>query len=223
MRSYRWLSAAAFVVVLGALVGGFVGRKPLAAQDQVQEQYRVFTSALSAVENTYIGEAPSDRLVYSAISGMLQTLDPHSNFMDPRSYAQMREQQEGRYYGLGISIQVAGGDIIIANVFEGSPAFEKGLRRGDVIAKIGTDDTKDWTSERAVGRLRGPKGTMVNISLRRAGHPALIDLEVRRDEVHIPTVQAGVMLDATTGYIKLVGFGENTDQELGRALRDLTQ
>jgi carboxyl-terminal processing protease len=223
MHSYRWLSAAAFVIALGALVGGFFGRKPLAAQDQVQEQYKVFTSALSAVESTYIGEAPSDRLVYSAISGMLQTLDPHSNFMDPRSYAQMREQQEGRYYGLGISIQVAGGDIIIANVFEGSPAYERGLRRGDVIARIGTDDTKDWTSERAVGRLRGPKGTMVNISIRRPGREKLIDLEVRRDEVHIPTVPAAVMLDATTGYIKVVGFGENTDQELGRALRDLTQ
>ena len=223
MRSHRSLSAAALVVVLGGLVGGFFGRAALSAQDQVQDQYRVFSAALSAVESSYIGEAESDRLVYSAISGMLQTLDPHSNFMDPRAYAQMREQQEGRYYGLGISIQVAAGNIIIANVFEGSPAYEKGLRRGDVIARIGTDDTKDWTSDRAVGRLRGPKGTMVDISIRRPGREALIALQVRRDEVHIPTVPAAVMLDAATGYVKVSSFGENTDQELGRALRDLTQ
>ena len=96
------------------------------AQDQVADQYKVFTAALSAIEENYVGDAESDRLVYGAISGMLQTLDPHSSFMDPRSYAQMRERQEGRYYGLGISIEVIDGDITVVNVFEGSPAYQKG-------------------------------------------------------------------------------------------------
>ena len=90
---------------------------------------------MSAVEDNYVGEVESDRLVYSAITGMLQTLDPHSSFMDPRSYAQMRERQEGRYYGLGITINVVDGDITVVNVFEGSPAYQKGMRRGDVIAQ----------------------------------------------------------------------------------------
>jgi hypothetical protein len=84
-------------------------------------------------------------------------------------------------------------------------------------------DTKGWTSEQTVGRLKGPRGTFVNISLRRAGHDKLIDLRVRRDEVHIPTVAAAVMLDDTTGYIKLTEFAENSDRELGRALGDLTK
>jgi carboxyl-terminal processing protease len=161
--------------------------------------------------------------VYSAITGMLQTLDPHSSFMDPRSFAQMRERQEGRYYGLGISINVVAGDVTVFNVFEGSPAYQKGLRRGDVIAKIEGEETKGWTTEQAVRKLRGPKGSSVNVTLRRVGYPGPIDLAVNRDEVHIPTVPAAIMLDATTGYIKLQDFGENTDQELGRALRDLTQ
>ena len=87
---------------------------------------------------------------------MLQTLDPHSNFMDPRSYAQMRERQEGRYYGLGISIQVVGGDITVFNVFEGSPAYQRGVRRGDVIARIEGEDTKGWTSDQAVGQAARP-------------------------------------------------------------------
>ena len=222
-NSYRTVSAAGFVVLVCALVGGFFGRGALVAQDQVPDQYRVFTAALNAIESTYVGEIASDRLVYSAISGMLQTLDPHSSFMDPRSYALMRERQEGRYYGLGISINVVDGDITIGNVFEGSPAYEKGLRRGDIIARIEGEDTKGWSTEQAVARLRGPKGTMVNIGIKRAGYDQPIALQVRRDEVHIPTVPAAVMLDATTGYIKLQDFGENTDQELGRALRDLTQ
>src|SRR5678816_333560 len=203
MRSYRAFSAVVFVVVCCALIGGLFGRGALEAQDQLPDQYKVFSAALRAVEDTYVGEAPSDRLVYGAISGMLQTLDPHSSFMDPKSYATMRERQEGRYYGLGISISVVDGDITVANVFEGSPAYQKGVRRGDVIARIEGSDTKGWTSEMAVQRLRGQKGTPVGIAVRRSGYDKLIDLSVTRDEIHMPTVPAAFMLDGTTGYLKL--------------------
>src|SRR5690349_13512315 len=213
MRSYRSISAGVFVIAVCALVGGFFGRAALVAQDQVPEQYKIFSAALAAVEANYVGEYQSDKLVYSAITGMLQTLDPHSSFMDPRSFAQMRERQEGRYYGLGISINVVDGDVTVFNVFEGSPAYQKGLRRGDVIAKIEGEATKGWTTEQAVRKLRGPKGSAVNVTLKRAGYQGAIDLAVNRDEVHIPTVPAAIMLDATTGYIKLLDFGENTDQE----------
>ena len=219
----RSLSAAFTIIAVCALVGGLFGRAALSAQDQVPDQYKVFTAALKAVEDKYVGEYETDRLVYSAITGMLQTLDPHSSFMDPRSFAQMRERQEGRYYGLGITINVVQGDVTVFNVFEGSPAYQKGLRRGDVIVLIEGEATKGWNTEQAVRKLRGPKGTSVNIAVRRATYDEPIKLAVMRDEVHIPTVPAALMLDATTGYIKLQDFGENTDQELGRALRELTQ
>src|SRR5687768_124599 len=222
MRKNRSFSAAALVVLLCALAGGTFGHSALIAQDQIPDRYKVFSAALSAIEANYVGEVESDRLVYGAISGLLQTLDPHSYVMDPRAYAQTRERQEGRYYGLGISIQVVNGEVMVAVVYENTPAYEKGLRRGDVIAAVEGQSTKGWTSERVVGQLKGPRGTMVNISIRRAGYEQPIDLQVRRDEVHIPTVPAAVMLDATTGYIKLQDFGENSDQEVGQALRDLT-
>ncbi len=221
MRNYRSISVAVFAVVLSALVGGFFGRSALATQDRVPEQYRIFTAALSAIEANYAGPVESDRLVYSAISGMLQTLDPHSSFMDPKSYAQMRERQEGHYYGLGITISVVDGDITVVSVFEGSPAYRSGLRRGDVIARILGEDTKGWTSEQAVGKLKGPKGTTVAIGLRRAGHEGLLPLEVVRDEIHLVTVKAAFMLDDETGFIQLGEFAENSNQEVGRALADL--
>jgi len=176
---------------------------------------------LNAVEANYVGTVESDRLVYGAITGMLQTLDPHSSFMDPRTYAQMRERQEGRYYGLGITIAVVDGEITVVSLFEGSPAYQKGLRRGDIIGKIEGEETKGWTSDDAVRKLRGPKGTPVRISLKRSGFDQLIDLAVIRDEIHIPTVPASFMVDAQTGYVRLSEFGENTDQELGQALRAL--
>jgi carboxyl-terminal processing protease len=221
MRSYRSLSAAVFAIALCALVGGFFGRSALATQDQVPDQLKVFTAALTAIEGNYVGDVESDRLVYSAISGMLQTLDPHSSFMDPRTYAQMRERQEGRYYGLGITIVVIGDEITVLSLFEGSPAYQKGIRRGDIIARIEGEDTKGWTSDQAVRKLRGPKGTFVNIAVKRSGYDDLIPLQVMRDEIHIPTIPAYFMVDNTTGYVRLQDFAENTNDELGRALKDL--
>jgi len=221
MRSYRTFSVALIAVAVSALVGGVFGRSALATEDRVSEQYKLFTAALSAIEGNYIGTVESDRLVYSGITGMLQTLDPHSSFMDPKAYAQMRERQEGRYYGLGVSITVIDGDITVVQLFEGSPAHQTGLRRGDVIARIEGEDTKGWTTEQAVARLKGPKGTQVSIGIRRTGYDDLIPLDVTRDEVQITTVRASFMLDATTGYIQLAEFAENSNQEVGRALDEL--
>ncbi len=212
---------AVTAVVVSALVGGFFGRSALATQDRVSERYKVFTAALAAVETQYVEEVPSDRLVYSAIQGMLQTLDPHSSFLDPRAYAQLRERQEGRYYGLGITIQVVDGDITVVSLFEGSPAYRKGVRRGDVIARIKGQDTKGWTSEKAVGELRGPRGTTVEIGLRRQGYDQLIALEVERDEITFPRSSGAFMIDDTTGYVRLRDFSETTDRDLGRSLDDL--
>jgi len=221
MRSSRFLPVAMLAVVLSALAGGFLGNRVLATQDEVTTQYRVLTAALAAIEREYVEEVPTDRLVYGAIDGMLHTLDPHSSFFDPRSYAQMRERQEGRYYGLGITIQVIDGDITVMSIFEGSPAYKNGLRRGDVIARITGEDTKGWQSDQAVKKLKGPKGTMVNIGIRRPGYDGLIEMDVMRDEVNITTVRGAFMIDAGTGYIKLDQFSETSDREVGDALQAL--
>ena len=117
---------AVAVVVGSAVLGGFFGGRVLAGQDRLDDQYEVFSTALAAVETTYVGEVDSEQLVYRATAGMLQRLDPHSNFMDPRNYARLRERQGGRYYGLGISINVINGDITVMSLFEGSPRVPPG-------------------------------------------------------------------------------------------------
>jgi carboxyl-terminal processing protease len=222
MRYSRFLPVTVLAVLVSALVGGLFGSNVAARQDEVTQQYRVFTAALEAIEREYVDEVTSDRLVYSAVDGMLKTLDPHSSFFDPKSYAQMRERQEGKYYGLGIQIQVIDGDITVMSIFEGSPAYKKGLRRGDVIARILDQDAKGWTSEQAVNKLKGPKGTTVSIALRRRGYEELIPLDVERDEVNIVTVRGAFMIDKETGYVKLGDFSETSDAEVGAALKKLT-
>jgi carboxyl-terminal processing protease len=221
MRRYRSLSIVVSAIAVSALVGGLFGKSLLATDDKVPEHYKAFTAALSAIESGYIDKIDSDRLVYGAVRGMLSTLDPHSSFFDPREYAQMRERQEGHYYGIGIQISAVDGDIIAQFVFEGSPAHKQGVRQGDIIANIAGEGTKGWNTDQAMRKLRGARGTPVQISLKRRGYAQTIDVELVRDEITIPTVPAFFMIDASTGYVQLRDFGENTDRDLRRALQTL--
>ena len=220
MRSPRFLAAALLAVLVSAGLGGMFGSSAAATQDELTH-YRVYTAALAAVQREYVEQLPSEQLVYSSIDGLLNTLDPHSNFFKPRDYAQMRERQQGSYYGLGVTIASIDGDITIQSIFEGSPAYKRGIRRGDVIAKVEGEDMKGWTTDQAVRRLKGPKGTKVNISIKRRGADELIGMEVVRDEVNITTVRGAFMIDNQTGYVKLAEFSETSDRELGVALEQL--
>ena len=154
---------------------------------------------------------------------MLGTLDPHSSFFDPREYAQMRERQEGRYYGLGITIQAVDGDITAVRVFEGSPAYKKGVRRGDVSPKIEGEAAKGWTTRAgACSKLRGPKGTTVHIDIRRRGYEQLIPLRRDARRGHIPTVPACSWSTRRPATSSCSDFGENTDHDLKHALHELS-
>jgi carboxyl-terminal processing protease len=221
MRRYRPVSAVVFAIALSALVGGLFGRSALATGDKVLDHYPAFGAALAAIETSYVDKVDSDNLVTSAIRGMLGTLDPHSSYFTPKEYAQMRERQEGRYYGIGVSIVAVDGDITAVVVFEGSPAYKKGIRSGDVISKVGNESAKGWTTDQAMRALRGPRGTTVQIEIRRRGYEQAIPIELTRDEVYIPTVPAYFMIDSTTGYIRMQDFGENTDHDVKHALHEL--
>src|SRR3954468_11577416 len=228
MRRYRSLSVVVSAIAVFALAGGLFGRRLSAADDKVPDHYKAFTAALSAIESNYVEKIDSDRLVYGAVRGMLSTLDPHSSFYDPREYARMRERQEGHYYGIGIEISQIAGDVIAQKIFEGSPSAKAGMRQGDVLARVGGEDTKTWNcaapgdcTDRAMKKLRGARGTPVEISLRRRGYKEMIPIELVRDEILIPTVPAYFMIDQTTGYVELRDFGETTDRDLHRALKSL--
>ena len=221
MRPYRPIPAVVFAITLCALVGGLFGGRALATDERIQEHYETFSAALAAIEASYVSDVDSDRLIYGAVRGMLATLDPHSSFFDPREYAQMRERQEGRYYGIGVSIQAVAGYITAANVFEHSPAYRVGVRRGDQFAVIAGEEAQGWSTEQAMLALRGAKGTAVQIEVRRRGYEELIPFELIRDEVLIRTVQSHFMIDDETGYVHLKDFGENSSSEVESALLEL--
>jgi len=224
MRS-KAIPSAAVVVLASSLAGGLFGSRVMAGQDRANQLNQLYTAGLAAVEKEYVESVDSAQLVYSSIDGMLRTLDPHSSFFTPKEFAQLRERQEGHYYGIGITIgqAVVGGDVTVNSLFEGSPASRVGFRRGDVIARVGKEDAKGWTTDDVVKRVKGPKGTTVDIGLRRPGLTDLISVTVERDEIHITTVQTAFLIAPGTGYVKLREFSETSDDEIGRALEQLTK
>ena len=221
MRSRKLLLGALLALSLPMGLAAQQAAPQPSRQDKVAEQYRIFTAALAAVEQEYVEKIESEKLVYGAIEGMLRTLDPHSSFLDPRQYAQMRERQSGQYFGIGVSIVSPGGDVTVSSVFEHSPAHRAGIRRGDVIAKIKGQDAKGWTNDQAVAELKGPKGTTVQFDVRRPGADDLIPFTVERNQVDIPTVHASFMLPGHVGYVRLQDFSETSNDELTAALTKL--
>jgi len=215
------IPSAAVGAVLGTVGGVLVASTVVATQDRVNARYGAYTAALSAIEGDYVEKLDSAQLVYGSIDGMLRTLDPHSSFFAPRDFAQMRERQSGKYFGIGISIVSQDGDVTVTSLFEGSPAYRAGIRRGDIIAMVGEDSAKGWSTEEVVKRVKGPKGTTVDISIRRPGTDKLMPLTIERDEITIVSLRTSFMLTPNTGYVRLQDFTETTDAELTAALGKL--
>ncbi|HVD78217.1 MAG TPA: PDZ domain-containing protein, partial [Vicinamibacteria bacterium] len=143
------------IVVASTIAGGLFGSRVLAGTTRLSDHLRIYTSIVSAVEENYVDEVKSDRLVSSSIREMLRTLDPHSNFLEVKDYATMQERQRGSYYGLGITVQSVDGNITVVSPFEGTPAHRLGIRAGDVISRIEDEDARGMSIDDAVKRLRG--------------------------------------------------------------------
>src|ERR1700750_3165284 len=153
----------------GTLVERTVGAQAQADESALRNDLRSFTTVYSLVEQNYaepLNGDKAERAIYDgAIPGMLRVLDPHSNFYDPKAYAKMREDQHGKYYGVGMLIQPQNNKIVIVTPFEGTPSFKAGIRPGDVIVAVDGKSTENMTSEDVANVLKGPKGTHVQVSI----------------------------------------------------------
>ena len=186
---------------------------------------RDFTEALDVIQKNYVENIGPDKLVYSAIKGMLRSLDPHSSFFEPKEYSRLREEQHSKYSGLGIRVRPLlrerGRVVIVEPPAIGSPAERRGLRAGDVITRIEGEPIDDWTSEEVVSHLRGPRGTTVNITVERPSISDPLEFKIERDEIPLITVPYAFEVKPGIGYIKLDRFSESTSGELGDRLKKL--
>jgi carboxyl-terminal processing protease len=181
-----------------------------------------FSDILSLIETNYYREVDQEKLVYSSIRGMLETLDPHSYFLDPDSLSRMREEYTGKYYGLGIQIQKHGENLVVIAPIEGTPASRLGIQPGDIISTIEGESTKPLTSFDAMQKLRGPKGTKVTITIVREGLEEPIEMTIEREEIPLHSVPYAFMITNTTGYIFIRNFAETTTEEFKEKMTQLS-
>ncbi len=219
-RKLALIIAAA--VVLSLAVGGTVG---LYAQsrikDNVTQQVEIFTTAFNRIMRFYVTSPDPQKLIYGAIKGMVGTLDPHSQFMEPSAMRELRASTKGSFGGIGIQIGIRDEALTVIAPMVGTPAARLGLMAGDRITRIEGKSTKGITTEEAVSKLRGDPGTDVSITIEREGVPGPTDFTITRAIIEIPSITYHGMLDSRTGYIWLTNFSEKSGPDLGRALKDL--
>src|SRR5437870_3481432 len=210
-----------FCAVLGATYGRSVnGATSLA--DDYQAAVRDFTRVLSVVQTNYAEPIDTDKAIYQgAVPGMLRVLDPHSTFFDSRTFSVLREEQVGKYYGVGMVIQPRGNHTVVLSPYVGSPAYNAGIRPGDIIVKVDDKPAEGLSSTEVADMLKGPKGTVVKITVSREGYSEPLVFTVTRDEIPRHSVDGAFLLRPGIGYIRLSGFNETTDHEIASALKQL--
>jgi carboxyl-terminal processing protease len=227
------------VIFISALLGRLVYEPQLRAKaansDDMQDSVKQFTRVLSVVERNYADPVDVDKAIYDgAIPGMLHVLDPHSNFFDPKQYALFREEQEGKYYGVGMIVtsreepclpseaKTESCNVTVVQApFVNSPAYKAGIRPGDVILKVDGKKCTGLTTTEVADMLKGAKGTTVHISLGREGWEQPIEVTVVRDEIPRPGVEYSTMVKPSIGYVRVFTFNETTDEDLSQALKQL--
>lgn len=224
----RGIGLFVLVLAVSAILGGFYGPAAIATSagapdsDQLQDSVKSFTRVLSVVQRNYADPVDTDKVIYDgAIPGMLHVLDPHSNFFDPKQYALFREEQEGKYYGVGMIVEQRDNQTVVQAPFVNSPAYKAGIRPGDVILKVDGKTCTGLTTNQVADMLKGAKGTPVNISLGREGWDKPIEVTVVRDEIPRPGVEYSEMVKPGIGYVHVSTFNETTDDDLKSALKQL--
>jgi len=224
-------------VLLCTLLGGLYGREVDATtggdDSQVKNSLTEFTRVYNVVEQNYADAVDPDKAIYGptdmnvgAIPGALRSLDPHSNFYDPRAFSRLREDQEGKYYGVGMQIRQRAGKlgkivVFVVAPIPGSPAFRAGLRPDDIITKVNGQSTEGMDTAAVAEKLKGPKGTQVRVTVTREGYDQPIDVDITRDEISQESVDDVFMVKPGIGFIHINRFNENTNDELSEALKKL--
>ena len=222
MSNRSILGGLAFVIA-GSLAGGLAGGRAAGLSEKTGDQLGTFSQILSVVQARAADQVDARVAIEGSIRGMLGVLDPHSNYLDPEDYRNMLEEQNGSFSGLGIVISKPSLDkpLTVISPLEGTPAWNAGIRAGDVISQIEGTDTLDMTIDEALRRLRGPKATRVTITVSRPGYDDALHFTITRDDIPTNSIRQAFLIRPQIGYVKIENFTRTTDRELSERIRAL--
>jgi carboxyl-terminal processing protease len=190
--------------------------------ENIYERLKVFSEILSLIESSYVEPVESKALIEGAIRGMVKALDPHTSYLPPEAFLDMKEETSGKFGGLGIEISIRNGVLTVISPIEGTPAFNAGIQTGDKIIKIEGNSTLDMALTDAVSLMRGEIGTSINITIFREGLEKPLDLQIVRDIIKVQNIKKKVY-NGDIGYIKIRSFSKTTSADLDKALAALEE
>lgn len=214
-------SGVAAFGVAGVLGAGTLFAKRASNEEALYKELELFTDALSIVEADYVEAPEAKQLVYGALKGMLSTLDPYSQFLDPDSYNELKVDTEGQFGGLGIEITIKDELLTVITPIDDTPAYKAGLKAGDRVVKIDGEITRGITLMDAVKKLRGKPGSQVVLTILREGDNELKEFPMTRDIIRIQSIREARIVEDHIGYIRLTDFREGTSKDLENALEQL--
>lgn len=215
------LLSGIFLLALCCSAAVFSG-SACANEKEDYKKIEIFTDVLSLIRSSYVEDVDMDKLIYGAIRGMLNTLDPHSSFLTPEMYEEMQADTHGEFGGLGIEITIKDGELIIVSPIEDTPADAAGLQAGDQIIKINGKATRDIEIMEAVRMMRGPKGEAITIGIQRSGVADLLDFTIVRDLIQVQSVKSR-LLQSHYGYVRVSQFQDRTGSDLKENLARVRQ
>ena len=206
-------------------IGVFLGRgwdSKVSAETETFEDLKLFGEVLSLLQKDYVEPVNSKDLIYGAIKGMVNTLDPHSSFMTPDIYKEVQVDTKGEFGGIGLQVGAKDNRLVVIAPIEETPADKAGLKAGDWILKVDDQTTKDMNLVDAVNKMRGPKGSKVTLVIARDGVKEPMTFSITRDTIRIQSVKSKV-LEPGIGYIRLTQFQEQTARDMEKAYSKLQE
>ncbi|HTY38750.1 MAG TPA: S41 family peptidase [Bacteroidota bacterium] len=197
--------------------------KQLISGDNVIDQADKFREVLSLTQKYYVKEVDPQKLTESAVEGLLEKLDPHSVYIEPKAFQQVAEEFRGNFEGIGVTFTLRNDSILVVDTFGGGPSAKVGIQTNDRIVRIGDSTSIGWTNDQVKAHLRGPKGTKVRVGIHRPGTKEILDFEIVRDVIAITSVDIAMMVTDDVGYISVNKFSEQTAAEMERSLKKLKE
>src|SRR5471032_3214119 len=220
------------LILLGAVAGAamtllavqprvMLGDSAKAAVADTYRQLNLFGDVFERVRADYVEKPDDAKLIETAINGMLAGLDPHSSYMDPKSFRDMQVQTRGEFGGLGIEVTMEEGLIKVVAPIDETPAAKAGVMTNDLITKLNDDQVQGLTLNQAVEKMRGPVNTKIKLTVMRKGSDKPIEMSITRDVIRVRAVRSEIQGD-DVGYIRLTQFNEQTTEGLKTAIAEIT-